>query len=66
MYSVLRPLLFAMDAERAHGASLRSLDALHIGISTQRTSIRPFRLPHPAHVGGDLAMSGGGRIDRFW
>ena len=29
MYSVLRPLLFSLEAERAHGATLRALDFLH-------------------------------------
>ncbi|MDQ2703228.1 MAG: quinone-dependent dihydroorotate dehydrogenase [Pseudomonadota bacterium] len=29
MYSVLRPLLFQLEAEKAHGATLRALDLVH-------------------------------------
>lgn len=39
LYSAIRPLLFRLDPETAHGLALRSLDALH------RCRLTPSRLP---------------------
>ena len=67
MYSVLRPLLFAMDAERAHGASLRSLDALHRagfgGLVAKRpapllTKVLGLEFPNPVGLAAGLDKNG--------
>ena len=67
MYSVLRPLLFAMDTERAHGASLRSLDALHRagfgGLGATRpapllTKVLGLEFPNPVGLAAGLDKNG--------
>ena len=58
MYGLLRPLLFALEAERAHRVGLRSLDALHglrltrlLGARAQPFPTRVFGLTFPNPVG---------------
>ena len=58
MYRLIRPVLFTLDAERAHGLSLAALDAVHaIGlnglISKQPTAlpVRAFGIDFPNPVG---------------
>ncbi|HRO27006.1 MAG TPA: quinone-dependent dihydroorotate dehydrogenase [Luteimonas sp.] len=58
MYGLLRPLLFRLEAERAHGLGLRSLDALHglhltrlLGTRAQPFPTRAFGLTFPNPVG---------------
>jgi dihydroorotate dehydrogenase len=49
MYGLLRPLLFRLDAERAHGIGLRGLDALEraglLGLVARRPAASPFPVP---------------------
>src|SRR5258705_7925258 len=58
LYRALRPLLFALDPERAHGLSLKSLDVLaRLGIaslaatSAPRVPVRVMGLDFPNPVG---------------
>jgi len=50
MYSLARPLLFALDAERAHDLALAALDAAHCTGIAQRLAPTSTRLP--THVFG--------------
>lgn len=45
MYSFARPLLFTLDAERAHGMALASLDAVHAAGLSMLVSPAPRPLP---------------------
>jgi dihydroorotate dehydrogenase len=49
MYGLLRPLLFRLDAERAHGAGLRGMDLLDrlgmLGLVARPPSPSPFPVP---------------------
>lgn len=49
MYGLLRPLLFRLDAERAHGIGLRGLDALEragmLGLVARPPAASPFPVP---------------------
>lgn len=67
MYSVLRPLLFQFDAERAHDATLRLLDGAHrVGIDAlvaKPPAPLPTRLfgltfPNPVGLGAGLDKNG--------
>ena len=67
MYGLARPLLFALDAERAHGLGLSSLDALHAsrlqGILGNRprpfpTSLLGLRFPNPVGLAAGLDKDG--------
>src|SRR5882762_5479349 len=50
LYRAVRPLLFALDPETAHGFSLKSLDFLHhLGVVSQ--------FLHPALVAGSISQS---------
>lgn len=58
MYRQIRPLLFSLDAERAHGVSLAALDVAHrVGLSgfianrPARLPVRAFGLDFPNPVG---------------
>lgn len=55
MYSWIRPLLFKLDPERAHGMALKSLDMAHrLGLTgTQMVSnpVRVMNIPMPNGVG---------------
>lgn len=58
MYRLIRPLLFALDAERAHGLSLAALDAVHalrlnglIGKTPAELPVRAFGIDFPNPVG---------------
>jgi len=67
MYGLARPFLFALDAERAHGLGLASLDALH-RLRLQRVLAarpRPFpgtvfglRFPNPVGLAAGLDKNG--------
>src|SRR5258705_4446937 len=49
LYRAVRPLLFALDPETAHGFSLKSLDFLHhLGLASQ--------LLRPALVAGSISQ----------
>ncbi len=48
MYSLARPLLFSLDAERAHALALRSIDTAYRTGTTSLLSTRPVPLPTPA------------------
>jgi len=48
MYSLARPLLFTLDAERAHGLALRAIDAAYQAGATSLLASRPRPLPTPA------------------
>lgn len=50
MYGLARPFLFALDAERAHGLGLSSLEALH-RLGLQRLARAPHR-PFPTRAFG--------------
>ena len=52
MYGLLRPLLFALDAETAHGVGLRSLDALQRAGLLGLVARRPAESPFPVNVFG--------------
>ena len=67
MYSVLRPLLFTLDAERAHGASLRSLELVHragfSGLVATRpapllTKVLGLEFPNPVGLAAGLDKNG--------
>ncbi len=67
MYRLIRPLLFSLDAERAHGLGLAALDALHgIGLSrvlSQRPADFPVRVfgidfPNPVGLAAGLDKNG--------
>ena len=67
MYGLARPFLFALDAERAHGLGLSSLDALH-ALRLQRilggrprpfpTSLLGLRFPNPVGLAAGLDKDG--------
>ena len=67
MYGLARPFLFALDAERAHGLGLSSLDALH-AVGLRRVlgpAPRPFpttvlglRFPNPVGLAAGLDKDG--------
>lgn len=48
MYGLARPLLFALDAERAHGAGLRALEAAYRSGTLRLLAPRPRPLPTKA------------------
>ncbi|KLD72427.1 MULTISPECIES: quinone-dependent dihydroorotate dehydrogenase [Xanthomonas] len=48
MYSLARPLLFTLDAERAHALALRSIDTAYRTGTTSLLAKRPVPLPTPA------------------
>ncbi|HYG06730.1 MAG TPA: quinone-dependent dihydroorotate dehydrogenase [Stenotrophomonas sp.] len=48
MYSYARPLLFLLDAERAHGLGLRAIDAAHRSGTIPLLARPPQPLPTPA------------------
>ena len=50
MYGLARPFLFGMDAERAHGLSLRALEAAYHGGLSRLLASRPK--PFPTNVLG--------------
>ncbi|HEY4559789.1 MAG TPA: quinone-dependent dihydroorotate dehydrogenase, partial [Lysobacter sp.] len=52
MYGLLRPLLFALDAETAHGVGLRGLDALESAGLLGLVARRPAESPFPVNVFG--------------
>src|SRR5690606_14512343 len=67
MYSVLRPLLFSLDAERAHGVTLRSLDLVHRagleGLVAKRpapllTKVLGLEFPNPVGLAAGLDKNG--------
>ena len=67
MYHLIRPLLFSLDAERAHGLGLAALDALHgVGLSRmlgQRPTDLPVRsfgidFPNPVGLAAGLDKNG--------
>ena len=67
MYSVLRPLLFRLEAERAHGVTLRALDRLHRfglgGAAARPPAPLPTRLlglefPNPVGLAAGLDKNG--------
>lgn len=64
MYSMLRPLLFALEPERAHDVTLRLLRAAHaVGLSRQRVDPLPVRafgldLPNPVGLAAGLDKNG--------
>ena len=67
MYSLLRPALFCMDAEKAHGASLRALDLAYRTGVLARTHRRPAPLvtrafglefPNPVGLAAGLDKNG--------
>ena len=45
MYSLARPFLFGLDAERAHGLGLKALDLAHASGTTALVARRPAPLP---------------------
>ena len=67
MYGLARPFLFALDAERAHGLGLSSLDALH-ALRLQRllgggprpfpTTVLGLRFPNPVGLAAGLDKDG--------
>ena len=68
LYRALRPLLFALDPERAHGLSLKSLDVLaRLGIaslaatSAPRVPVRVMGLDFPNPVGLAAGLDKDGR-----
>ena len=67
MYSLLRPALFCMDAERAHGAGLRALDLAYrsgtLGLLASRPAPLPTRafgleFPNPVGLAAGLDKNG--------
>ena len=70
-YSLLRPLLFALDPERAHGLTLDALDRTHaLGLSgliaprTRGTAVRAMGIDFPNAVGLAAGMDkDGAHID---
>src|SRR5690606_19246179 len=67
MYSVLRPLLFRLDAERAHGMTLRSLEGVHRagleGLVARRpapllTKLLGLQFPNPVGLAAGLDKNG--------
>ncbi|MGY4515658.1 quinone-dependent dihydroorotate dehydrogenase [Lysobacter sp. HA18] len=52
MYGLLRPLLFRLDAETAHGIGLRGLDALEQAGLLGLVARRPEQSPYPVNVFG--------------
>ena len=52
MYGLLRPLLFRLDAESAHGLGLRGLDALERAGALGLVARRPAESPFPISVFG--------------
>jgi dihydroorotate dehydrogenase len=68
MYSVLRPLLFTLDAERAHAATLRALDFAHragmIGALVAKppaplpTKLLGLTFPNPVGLAAGLDKNG--------
>jgi dihydroorotate dehydrogenase len=52
MYGLLRPLLFTLDAETAHGIGLRGLDALERFGALDLVARRPAESPFPVTVFG--------------
>src|SRR5690606_27340889 len=67
MYSVLRPLLFRLEAERAHGITLRSLEAVHRaglgGLVATRpapllTKVLGLEFPNPVGLAAGLDKNG--------
>ncbi len=54
MYSVLRPLLFRLDAERAHGWTLKLLNAAH------QLGVLPLVLPRAGFTSGTESGAGSG------
>ena len=67
MYALARPLLFALDPERAHGLSLASLEAVHrVGLSRllartpRRMPTHAFGLEFPNPVGLAAGMDKNG------
>ena len=52
MYGLLRPLLFTLDPETAHGLGLRGLDALERAGVLDVVARRPEESPHPVGVFG--------------
>lgn len=67
MYSSLRPLLFRLDPERAHGLTLGALDALHrAGLSSLAAKPPPplpteafgLRFPNPVGLAAGLDKNG--------
>ncbi len=67
MYSVLRPLLFSLDAERAHGATLRALEAAHrVGLDALvakvpaplPTKLLGLTFPNPVGLAAGLDKNG--------
>ena len=73
LYRALRPLLFALDPERAHGLSLKSLDVLaRLGIASlaatraPRVPVRVMGLDFPNPVGLAAGLDkNGAHIDGF-
>jgi len=67
MYRMLRPLLFSMEAERAHGVTLRALDRVH-GTALGRLLARPvaplvtkvlgLAFPNPVGLAAGLDKNG--------
>jgi dihydroorotate dehydrogenase len=67
MYSLLRPLLFRLDAEFAHGLTLRSLDVLHrLGLlrlagpplAPQPRRVMGLEFPNPVGLAAGLDKNG--------
>ncbi|GAB1595526.1 quinone-dependent dihydroorotate dehydrogenase [Lysobacter claricitrinus] len=52
MYGLLRPLLFQLDAETAHGIGLRGLDTLEQAGLLGLVARRPAQSPYPVNVFG--------------
>jgi dihydroorotate dehydrogenase len=67
MYSMLRPFLFRLDPERAHGVTLRALDQLHRrGLASMAwrtpaplpTRVLGLRFPNPVGLAAGLDKNG--------